>query len=126
MKKVLAISLVLVSLLLLTSAAMADRGDRVRNHECCPEEEVCPPEEEEVCPPIVIGFPEIPCPEIEVELPEAPCIPEVMIEEFPEICCPEITVEFPEICPPCPPAPAPAPCPEEEHCCPRDHVDHHR
>ncbi len=124
MKKVLAISLVLVSLLLLTSAAMADAGEMVKEHEhngCCPEEEVCPPEEE-VCPPIVIGFPEIPCPEITVEIPEAPCVPEVMIEEFPEICCPEITVEFPEVCPPCPPAPAPE---EEEHCCP-EHIDHHK
>ncbi len=110
MKKILAISLVVVSLLLLTSAAMADRGDRIKVDDrfgdvCCPEKEICPP--------IVVCFPEFTCPSIDVCLPKAPCIPDVLIEDFPEICCPEVTFDIPEICPP----KAPAPCPEDD-CCP--------
>lgn len=127
MKKILVVSLVLVSLLLLTSAAMADRGDSKRgNHadECCPEEVVTPP-----CPPIVICFPEAPELDFDVCIPQPPCIPEIIIEDFPPINCPEITFDIPEICPPCPPTPPTPPCPEEDECpCPDDrHGDrHHR
>ncbi len=121
MKKMLAIMLVVVSMLLLASVAIADREDRAnrfdRHEGCCPpEEEVCPPEEE-VCPPIEVCFPEVPEIDVDVCIPKAPCFPEIRVEEFPEINCPEINVEIPEICPPCV---SPAPCPEEEECCPDD------
>jgi hypothetical protein len=99
MKKVLIASLIVVSLLLLASGAMADREDYRakwddRCGEECPEEDNCAPEclpEEtpETCPPIVINIPGITCPDIDIDLPEAPCFPNVCVGDFPDICCPD-------------------------------------
>jgi len=103
MKKVLVASLVVVSLLLLASGAMADYCPPVE-----PEPEPCPPVV--TCPPIVIDFPDICCPDIDLAFPEAPCCPEVIVKDIPEICCPEVNFEFPDFCcptEPCPPEPIP-------------------
>lgn len=125
MKKVLIASLIVASLLLLASGAMADYGndrgkwDDRHGDKCVPVPE-CPPVEtpEEACPPIVINIPECDIPDMEIELPEPCCFPDVVVN-MPEINCPDISVDFPEICCPseCPapaPAPAPAPCPEDK------------
>jgi hypothetical protein len=130
MKKLLIASLVVVSLLLLASGAMADRGDRHGGY--CPEEKECAPEcpPEEVCPTIEVCFPEMPVCDIDVCFPEAPCCPKIVMEEFPEIICPEISCDFPEICCPCPiekPCPEPEPCPPAEDECNNCREDrHHR
>lgn len=123
MKKVLVASLIVVSLLLLTSAAMADRGNRVDScRNCEPACPVCPPEPEPTCEPIFINIPGIDCMDIDLDLPSAPCIPAVCVSDFPGICCPDVNFDFPEVnCPAECPAPAPAPCPPcpcpSDRCC---------
>lgn len=126
MKKVLVASLVVVSLLLLTSGAMAAYGDG--------KEVVCPPEPcppKEICPTINVCFPEMPVFDMDVCFPEAPCA-KVVIEDFPEIRCDNIDFEFPEICcqvkEPCP-EPEPEPCPPVDDECNDDNGKddrHHR